>query len=403
MKKVLLIHQNFPGQFKHLARELAADPNVNLVAIGRASAPGLPGFSNLVRYQLARERSRHTHPYATDLEAAVLHGQAVARVLLDLDQRGWKPDVVLGHIGWGETLYLKDIWPETRLILLTEFYQHGTGVDCGFDPEFPSTLNDRMRNRARNAHLLLALEDADVGIAATQWQRSLFPAAYQPKIVVNHEGVDVSTLAPDPQATLELPGGLTLRAGQKIVTYVSRSLEPVRGFHIFMRAAEKILQRVPDCQIVVVGGDDISYGPRPKDAAHWREKMLREVRLDPSRIHFLGRVPYPTYQRVLQVSAAHVYLTYPFVLSWSLLEAMASGCLVIGSDTAPVREVIEHGRNGLLVDFFDVEGIAESLQTILAGSSKYTDLRELARATVLGRYPLTSSVQRYRSLLNLSR
>jgi len=402
LTNVLLIHRNFPGQFKHLVAHLAADPSISLVGIGNASAPGLAGFGNLARYELARETAPQTHAYVQHLESGVLHGQAVARVLLGLQERGWKADVVLAHIGWGEALYVKDVWPQARLVLLTEFYRSGAEIaetGASFDPEFPSTIDDRMRRRTRTSHLLLGLESADLGIAATEWQRSVFPPRYQSKIVVNHEGVDVDALQPDPQAELELADGTRLRAGQKIVTYVSRNLEPTRGFHVFMRAAEKLLQRVPDCRIVVVGGDGVSYGPAPADAANWREWMLRRVKIDPARVHFTGKLPYASYRKVLQVSAAHVYLTYPFVLSWSLLEAMAAGCLVVGSDTAPVREVIEHGRNGLMVDFFDVDGLVERLATVLADPSAHAGLRSAARETVLREYAVGDSLRRYRDLI----
>ncbi|HSW11546.1 MAG TPA: glycosyltransferase family 4 protein [Solimonas sp.] len=398
---ILLIHQNFPGQFRYLAPHLAADPKVRLINIGHARAPGLAGAADLLRYELARKPAEAIHRHARPMESAVLYGQAVARVMLALREKGWNPDVVLAHAGWGEALFVKDIWPQTRLVLLTEFFHHGRGVDLGFDPEFPVDLDEEMRRRSANAHLLVALDAADAGVAAMPWQRSLFPAAYQPRIVVNHEGFDVEKLRPDPQARLELPGGVVLKHGDKVVTYVARNLEPARGFHIFMRAAQRILERVPDCHIVVAGGDEVSYGARPKGAAHWREKMLRELSPDLSRLHFLGKLPYETYCRLLQVSAAHVYLTIPFVLSWSLLECMAHGCLVVASGTPPVREVIEDGHNGLLVDFFDVEQIASRVEEVLAQPARYAGLRVAARETVVRDFAVADSLRRYREIIGL--
>lgn len=396
---ILLVHQNFPGQFKHLARHLAADRSVRVAGVGRKSAPGLPGFDNLIRYELAREPGKQTHRYVRSAESAVLHGQAVARVMLDLQRKGWKPDVVCAHLGWGEAMFMKDIWPDTRLIGLCEFYHHGSGVDLGFDPEFPASMDDRLRVRARNGHALVSLDAADVGVSATPWQRSLFPAAYRPKILVNHDGVDAQGVQPDPAAILELPGGTVLRAGDKVVTYVARNLEPYRGFHVFVRAAKKILERVPDCHIVLVGGDRVSYGRPPKDAAHWRAKMLREVPLDLSRVHFLGWVSYHTYLKVLQVSAAHVYLTYPFVLSWSLLECMAAQCLVIASSTPPVREVVRDGENGLLVDFFDVDALVAKVEHALAEPRRFEAIRAQARQTVLRGYRVEDSLRRFREII----
>jgi glycosyltransferase involved in cell wall biosynthesis len=361
--KVLFIHQNLPGQFKHIALHLAQQPGVEVLAIGRESAPWLPGV-RLLRYKPHRPANAGTHPYARSFEDAVLHGQEVLRLLLDLKRKGYRPDVIVAHPGWGETLYAKEAFPDAKLIHFCEFYYHSHGADANFDPEFPLDINGAARIRSRNALHLLNLENCDLGITPTQWQHSLHPAAYRDKIQVIHEGIDTAA-----QATLQLPNGSVLCAGMPIVTYVARNLEPYRGFHSFMRALPQLLKQHPTCQVVIVGGDGVSYGSAPKDAPNWRSKLLAENPLDLNRVHFLGKVPYEAYKKVLQVSAAHVYLTYPFVLSWSLLEAMASGCLIIGSDTAPVREVIRDGENGLLVDFFDSAKLSEVLVTALNNKS----------------------------------
>lgn len=375
--KVLFIHQNFPGQFRHIAAHLARQPGCQVLAIGRDSAPGLPGVE-LLRYRPHRAASPQTHPYARSFEDAVLHGQQVLRLLLELKSRGYRPDVIVAHPGWGETLYAKDAFPNSRLIHFCEYYYQTQGADLGFDPEFPVSIDDEARVRSRNALHLLNLENCDFGITPTYWQHSLHPAAYRDKIKVIHEGIDTANLGPDPTATLELPNGRVLKAGDPVITYVARNLEPYRGFHIFMRALPQILREHPTCQVVVVGGDDVSYGSQPKDAPNWRTKMLRENPLDSGRVHFLGKVPYATYKKVLQVSAVHVYLTYPFVLSWSLLEAMASGCLIVGSDTAPVREVLRHGENGVLVNFFRPQQIAERVVAALETPQRFSGLRQFA-------------------------
>ena len=401
MKRILLLHQNFPGQFKHLARNLTADPNVQMLAIGRETAPGMEGMPQLIKYDLAREPGAQTHKYVRPTESAVLYGQAVVRVLLELKRKGWTPDAVVAHLGWGEAMFVRDVYPDTKIFGLCEFLHHGSGVDLGFDPEFPATLDDRLRVRAGNGHLLVSLDACDVGISATPWQRSLYPAAFHSKIQVIHEGVDVDHVRPDADATLILPNGTVLKAGDKVVTYVARNLEPYRGFHIFIRAVKKLLEQVPDCQVVLVGGDRVSYGRKPKDAPHWRAKMLAEVPLDLTRVHFLGWVPFETYRKVVQVSAAHVYLTYPFVLSWSLLETMSAECLLIASDTPSVTEVIEDGRNGLLVDFFDVDGIAERVAEALNHPDKFMHLRRAARGTVKRDFAVADSLKRYRKLLGL--
>lgn len=364
--KVLVIHQNFPGQFGHLVRAWAGRKGWDVRGIGRETAPGVPGFDRLIRYRLARGGTEKQHPYLRQMETATLHGQAVARVLMRLKRSGFTPDAIVAHPGWGETLYAKDVFPQARLVHLCEWYYNAEGADLGFDPEFPLGMDDRARIRTWNALHTLNLTHCDVAIAPTEWQRSRHPAIFQPKITVRHEGVDIERLGPDPTATWSTRSGVTLKAGDPVVTYVARNLEPYRGFHVFMRALERIQQRHPTCHALIVGSNGVSYGKRPADAPTWRAHMLKQVTLDPSRTHFLGRVAFADYLRVLQLSAAHVYLTYPFVLSWSMLEAMACGAPMVASDTAPVREVMRDGPRTRLVDFFGVEAIADAVLDQLA-------------------------------------
>jgi glycosyltransferase involved in cell wall biosynthesis/UDP:flavonoid glycosyltransferase YjiC (YdhE family) len=364
--RILVLHQNFPGQFGHMVSDWSRRPGWDVRALGHDTAPGLPGFTGLTRYRPTRRARDDQHPYLRSMEAAVLNGQQVARELLKMKQQGFTPDAVLAHPGWGESLYVKDVFPDARLVHYCEWYYSAEGADIGFDPEFPPTLDDRMRVRTWNALHGLNLENCDAGVSPTHWQKSRHPEAYRPKITVQHEGIDTEGLGPDPTATVTTPSGVTLKAGDPVVTYVARNLEPYRGFHIFMRALEKLQQRHKTVHALIVGGDDVSYGKAPKGAGNWREKMLGEVKLDPTRTHFMGRIPRERYIKVLQVSAAHVYLTYPFVLSWSLLEAMACGAPIVASDTAPVREVVEHGRNVQLGDFFDADAVAGCLANEVA-------------------------------------
>jgi glycosyltransferase involved in cell wall biosynthesis len=399
--RILIIHQNFPGQFRHIAQHLAARPDVQVVGLGRDTAPGLADFP-WFKYKLHREAKAETHPYLRQMEAAVLHGQAVARAIEALKRKGFEPDIILAHPGWGETLYAKEIYPQARLIHFCEWYYSTTGADFGFDPEFPSTLDDRLRINTWNALHLLNLQNCDAAIAPTHWQKSRFPEAYQDKIQVIHEGIDTEHLNPDPEVSFTIPDGITLKVGDPVITYVARNLEPYRGFHSFMRALPAVLKAHPSAQVLVIGGDGKSYGSLPKDAPNWREKMLSEVGAElcerSSRIHFLGKVPYETYKQILQISAAHVYLTYPFVLSWSLLEAMATGCRIIASDTAPVREVIRDGENGELVDFFDPAAISQKIVTALndSGHALCTAARASAQA-----YRLDTGLRAYEQLLGL--
>jgi glycosyltransferase involved in cell wall biosynthesis/DNA-binding CsgD family transcriptional regulator len=304
----------------------------------------------------------------------------------------------VAHPGWGETLYAKDVFPAARLVHLCEWYYDAQGADLGFDPEFPISFDDRARIRTWNALHTLNLTHCDAAVSPTQWQRSRHPQIFQPKITVQHEGINTAALGPDAKASFTTPSGLVLKAGDPVITYVARNLEPYRGFHIFMRALERIQKAHPGCHALIVGGDGVSYGKRPKDASNWREQLLREVKLDAARTHFVGRLPHAHYVRVLQVSAAHVYLTYPFVLSWSLLEAMACGVPIVGSDTAPVREVIRDGENGRLVEFFDVEAVARGAVRMLENQKGQLAMREQAR-TDAQRYGLDAALAGYERLL----
>ncbi len=400
--RVLVIHQNFPGQFGHLVRAWSQRPGWDVRGIGRDTAPGLPGFDKLLRYRLARSVSADQHPYLRQMEASTLHGQAAVRAMLRLKQSGFTPDTILAHPGWGETLFAKDVFPHARLVHLCEWYYSAEGSDLGFDPEFPPSFDDRARIRTWNAQHALDLIQCDAAVSPTHWQRSRYPEVLQSKIVVQHEGIDTQNLGPDSNATVTTPSGVVLKAGDSVITYVARNLGPYRGFHIFMRALEKIQRADPRCHALIVGGDAVSYGRRPKEAANWREKMLAEVTLDPARTHFMGRIPRAQYLRVLQVSAAHVYLTYPFVLSWSLLEAMACGAPVIASDTAPVREVIRDGQNARLVDFFDAQAIATEVLDALRSREPQIALRRQARADAQ-HYGRGCGLAGYDDLLGLSR
>lgn len=396
--RVLFIHQNFPGQFRHIAGCLTGRADFDIKAIGRDAAPGLKGVQ-LIRYRLHRDAARGIHPYARPLEDGVLHGQAVARKLVDLRDAGWVPDVVVAHPGWGESLYVKDVFPRTRLIHFCEYFYRGQGADVGFDPTDEVTLNDLARIRSRNALHLLALDACDAGICPTRWQHSLHPSEYHAKLHVIHEGIDTDRLRPDPDAFFDLPGGRRLTRADEVVTYVARNLEPYRGFPQFMRALSQLQQQRPQTHAIIVGGDDVSYGSRPKDAANWREKMLREVPLDPARTHFTGKLPYIRYIKVLQVSSAHVYLTYPFVLSWSVLEAMACGCVVVGSDTAPVREVIRDGVNGYLTDFFDAGVLGARIDAALQTLPEHAAVRHRAQLDVVQGYETKRGVRAYLDLI----
>ncbi|KPX55224.1 hypothetical protein ALQ57_101599 [Pseudomonas amygdali pv. hibisci] len=367
---ILIIHQNFPGQFKNLVRDISGRSTCELTVISRDTTPVYHGVRH-IRYRPKRSVSSTTHNYLRTFEDAVLHGQQVLRVLLQLKRTGYRPAVILAHPGWGEALFIKDAFPDTPLINFCEYYYHAMGADTGFDPEFPASADSRARLRIINSLHLLNLEQCDVGITPTRWQHSLHPAAYRDKIKVIHEGIDLDGLMDVHRSDLILDNGQVVRCGDPVITYVARNLEPYRGFHVFMRSLSRILNHHDSVQVLIVGGDSVSYGARPHGASGWREKMTSDMSSsDLKRIHFLGKVSYAKYKQVLSLSSVHIYLTYPFVLSWSLLEAMAMGCVVLGSRTRPVEEVVTDGVNGYLVDFFDCSGIADQTLSILNNLDK---------------------------------
>lgn len=385
--KILFIHQNMPGQYKHLAPTLARDPANEVVFITKADRPPPPGVRRVL-YKTSREPNPGIHHYLHHLEGHVLYGQAVVRACLELARTGFRPDVICAHSGWGEAMFVKDVFPDAPLLTFNEFYYRSRGADVGFEPGTAPDLDKMCRTRMRNAHMLVSMEAADWGITPTRWQWLQHPEPFRERMTVLHDGVDTRVCRPDPDAALTLPDGRILTRRDEVITYVARNLEPYRGFHVYMRTVAELCRRRPDAHFVLIGGDEVSYGVGPKDAANWREKLLAEVTIDPRRVHFMGRVPYDQFLRTLQVSRVHVYLTYPFVLSWSMLESMATGCLVVGSNTPPVAEVIEDGRNGLLVDFFDPKAQADRIVSVLEHPDHMAAVRAEARRTVVEKYDL---------------
>ncbi len=312
-------------------------------------------------------------------------------------ETGFTPDVIVAHPGWGESLFLKDVWPNAKLGIYCEFFYHAQGVDVGFDPEVPPTdAGDVCRLRLKNLNNLLHFEVADAGISPTHWQASTFPEPFRSQITVVHDGIDTQAVVPKAQASLTLntaSGSLILTKSDEIITFVNRNLEPYRGYHIFMRALPELLKRRPNARVLIVGGDDVSYGARPKNGQKWKEIFASEVRpqisdADWNRLHFLGNVPYQHFIPLLQLSTVHVYLTYPFVLSWSLLEAMSAGCAIVASDTQPLREAIHHDDTGRLVDFFDSAALADEVCALLDDPAARVRLGTNARNFAVANYDL---------------
>jgi glycosyltransferase involved in cell wall biosynthesis len=390
--KILFIHQNFPGQYRHVASALADDPNNTVVAIGEGQNIGRLGHPRIteIGYKTPKPAGKETHHYLKSTEAGIRRGQQIIRVADRLQHQGFTPDIVCCHPAWGEGLFLRDIWPETPLLYFFEFFYRPTGLDTNFDPEFLSSRDSIYKTRIRNTIHLQSLHQADHGVSPTHWQHSSLPAEYRDRVSVIFDGIDTGTVAPNPAAELKISEHLTLTKDDEVITFVNRNLEPYRGYHRFMRALPELMQQRPDAQFVVVGGDGVSYGPAPPKGQSYKQIFLKEVedRVDMSRLHFLGRVPYETFLSVLQISSVHVYLTYPFVLSWSLVEAMSAGCAIVASATPPVEEVIDHEKNGLLFNFFDTGTLVEQVCRVLEHPDRMANMRQAARETVIERYDL---------------
>ncbi|MFO1138547.1 MAG: glycosyltransferase [Paracoccus sp. (in: a-proteobacteria)] len=387
--KILFVHQNFPAQFLHLAPALAARGHHVLALTDEKNQR--PSSVNVVRYKAPEELKLPPMLGRTYCEHSE-RGWLAARGCRALrDKHGFTPDVIFGHSGWGETLFLNEIFPDAKLLCYAELLYRTRGHDVGFDPEFGSTNDEsRIGTVARSAHLIQGLVQAHAGLAPTEYQAGSFPPELRQKLTVIHDGIDTERVKPNPDAEFILPDGRKLHAEDEVLTYVSRSLEPYRGFHRFMRALPEVMRARPNAQVVLVGGDGVSYGSKPRDAESWKAKMLAELdgQLDLSRLHFMGRVPYPQYLALLQVSRVHCYLTYPFVLSWSLTEAMSAGCYIVASDTEPVRELVRDGENGRLVPFFDQPALEAALIKGLAGDPEAARLTAAARKVIVDGYDL---------------
>jgi len=402
---ILFIHQNFPGQFKFLAPALVQQGHsVVAFTMQKIEVKAWQGV-RLFHYAAQRVSTPNVHPWVTDFETKTIRAEACFRAALKLRAEGFTPDVIVAHHGWGESLFLKDVWSNAKLAIYCEFYYHPHGTDVGFDPEFP--VNDEgevCRLRLKNLNNLLHFEVADAGISPTHWQASTFPEAFRSKITVVHDGIDTVAVAPNAAVglTLKKTDGqdLPLTRQDEVITFVNRNLEPYRGYHVFMRALPEILKRRPNARVLIVGADAVSYGARPTLAQNggtkWKDIFANEVRphisdADWQRVHFLGHVPYQYFIPLLQLSSVHVYLTYPFVLSWSLLEAMSAGCAIVASDTQPLHEAISHNETGRLVSFFDANALAQAVCELLDNPSERARLGANARQFAQAHYDLQTT------------
>ncbi len=397
--RVLFLHPNFPAQFRHVATILGRDPNNQVVFGTKNERPEwkIPGVKKAL-FTPSRDPRPETHHYVRPLESAVLHGQAVYRTMLALKSQGFVPDLVYGHSGWGPTLFVKDVFPDSKLMCYFEWFYWAHGSDADFDPADPLSPDDEAKIRVKNAPILMDLYSCDWGLSPTKWQKSQFPHEFQRKMSAMHDGVDTEFFKPNPGAKLVLPN-LDLSGADEVVTYVSRGMEPYRGFPEFIESIAYLQEKRPNCHVVVVASERVCYGKSLPNGQTYKEQMLAKVPLDMSRVHFVGTLPYGEYLKVLQASDAHIYLTRPFVLSWSMIESMSTGCVVVGSDTAPVREVIRDGENGFLVDFFSPKQIADRVHDILEHPTRMAHIRDNARKTVLENYAHSVLLPRHIELM----
>lgn len=394
---VLYVHPNFPAQFGHVAARLIREHGWRCTFVSQTN-PGTVAGIRKIQYRLAGGATERTHYFSRTFENSIWHAAGVHEALQPL-RTSVRPDLIVGHSGFGSTLFLPELFPDAPVINHFEYFYHPHNSDMDFRPEWPVAEEDVLRSRARNAMILLDLEYCAAGYSPTRFQHALFPEAYRSKVRVIHDGVDTSFWRRRP-----VDGRVIEQLGippeTRVVTYVSRGLEAMRGFDIFMQMAKRVYHAYPDVVFLVVGAERVAYGGDLKHVPEksFKEHVLKQDRYDLERIRFLGNVKPQVLVHLLSLSDLHVYLTVPFVLSWSVLNAMACGCTVLASDTAPVREVIADGGNGILRDFFDVDGLAAAALEVLKDPDAFRDLGRQAERTIAAGYSLDAVLPRMLAL-----
>ena len=403
---ILFIHKGFPGQFKHLIKALSIRGDEIVAISTKKKVQKIYSNCELIHYVPRRANGRDTFPLASEIETKIIRGEAVANIADKLSAKGYVPSLIIGHPGWGEMLFLADIWPNTPQIHYTEFFHGVPGTDNDIDDIYSKNKSweEKAKDRVKNTHLLANLNQMSVGICPTHFQFSLLPRWAQKRTTIIHDGIDTDWLTPDPSAILNTKNGNILKAGDPIITFVNRTFEPYRGIHIFLNALITLQKSHKTCQVVLVGADtpEVSYGANRNDQKGWLTALRDELgdHLDWSRIHILGQIPHSELKIVYQISAAHVYLSYPFVLSWSMLEAMSCGSLIIGSKTAPVEEIITDRTTGLLVPFSDDAILSSILLDALSNPKKYYKMRVAARRLIKEKYQLKSCLKKQIEIIN---
>lgn len=387
--KILFVHRGFPGQFKYLAAALTLNPNNQIIFLTEDETGQIKGVNKIVHKVKTDNHKVHNH-YTKQYDIAVERALKTAEQAEKLKNEGFIPDLIYGFSGWGSSMFIKDVFPEVPFICYCEWFLNPENSHLDFDGT-KLALKDRAKLRCDNAHVLTTLSLCDGAISPTNWQKSQFPKELQNKITVIHDGVDVGLFEPNKDVKFIIKDkNLELTTNDEVITYGTRGLEPTRGFPQFMEAISILLKKRPNAHFVIAGDDTVCYSYRTEST--YKKKMLEKFDIDLKRVHFVGTLPYNDYAKFLQVSSCHVYLTYPFVLSWSILDAMSAGCCIVGSNTQPVQEVIEDNYNGLLCEFFDVNQLVEKIEYTLGNKDKMVSIRNNARNLMLDKYDLLKTV-----------
>lgn len=396
--RVLFVHNNFPGQYRRIVEYLRAFPEYKLHAATLNTNKQLASYV-AARYKPHREVTKDIHPSLVTTERAVILGQAAYGSLLNAKKRGLKPDIILSHSGWGASMFLRDLFPDAKLLTYYEWYYHCHGSDGEFFRDEPYGPNDELRMRMKNTSILHDLAAMDWGQCPTVFQHSKFPAIFRKNISILHDGVDVDFFSPASGASVKVGDGKTLTEDDEVITYVARGMEEYRGFPQFMEAVSILQKQRPNLHVVVLGNDRVAYGAERKDGKTFKEWALETYEYDHDRLHLMGLQPLEVFRDLMRITKAHVYLTAPFVLSWSLMEAMSTGALIVGSDTEPLQEMLTHGENGLLVPFFEVDKQVAQLNQVLDGKEDYSELRTNARSTIISSYAKKDLLPKYKQLI----
>ena len=394
---VLFVHENFPAQFGQVAVQLARVPGNRCTFVSSRSPGPVPGIEH-IQYKTAGGAQQSTHFCSRTFENQTWSSHALYEAMRQ--RPDIRPDLIVAHSGFVSSLFLRELYPQTPQIGYFEYFYrtHDSDVDFRHDLQLLSD-NELLRCRARNAQLLLDLHNCDAGYTPTQFQRAQLPQEYQPKVRQIFDGIDIGFWKQSALGSRTYQG-ITIPADSRMVTYVSRGFESLRGFDIFLQAADRICRARPDVHVVVVGEDRVCYGGDSKFIGQqtFKEWTINKYRPDLSRIHFVGRLPPDQLVNLFSISDVHLYLTGPFVLSWSLMNALSCSCVVLASDTAPVREVIQQGQTGLLADFFDVEAFTETALRVLKSPDEFRHLGIAGRQLIESRYSLPDCLQQLQQL-----